>query len=114
MRRMRPRLPIVGDQPINVRFQREIFQSGHDVFAATCGADALAFSATEPPGPVRAAVEALAVPHSAADVPGGLVSISIGLASITPHHEHAMNLTLAADLAPYQAKQEGRGRVKPT
>lgn len=62
-----------------------------------------------------AAVEALAIPHSASDVPGGLVSISIGLASITPHHEHVMeNLTLAADQALYQAKQEGRGRVKST
>jgi diguanylate cyclase (GGDEF)-like protein len=62
-----------------------------------------------------AAVRALAIPHAASDVPGGLVSISIGLASVTPHHEHIMeNLTLAADQALYRAKQDGRGRIKST
>jgi diguanylate cyclase (GGDEF)-like protein len=61
------------------------------------------------------AVRALALSHAVSDVPGGLVSISIGLTSVTPHHEHIMeNLTLAADQALYRAKQEGRGRVKST
>lgn len=59
------------------------------------------------------AVHALAIPHIASEVPGAMVSISIGLASITPNQERFMeNLTLAADQALYQAKQEGRNRVK--
>ncbi len=62
-----------------------------------------------------AAICALAIPHTTSDVAGGVVSISIGLASVTPHHEFIMeNLSLAADQMLYQAKQEGRGRVKAT
>ena len=60
-------------------------------------------------------VKRLAIAHAKSDVPGGVVSISIGIASVTPHHEHIMeNLTLAADQMLYQAKQEGRGRAKAT
>ncbi len=60
-----------------------------------------------------AAVRALALPHTKSDVAGGIVSISVGLASVTPHHEHIMeNLTLAADQMLYQAKQDGRNRAK--
>ncbi len=64
-------------------------------------------------GELLAAVRTLSIAHATSDVPGGVVSISIGLASVTPHHEHIMeNLTLAADQRLYHAKQEGRNRVK--
>ena len=45
----RPRLLIVDDQPLNIRFFHEIFRADHDVFLATSGADALAFCETTLP-----------------------------------------------------------------
>ena len=46
---VRPKLLIVDDQPINIRFLHEIFQADHDVFVATSGEDALAFCAGDLP-----------------------------------------------------------------
>ena len=58
---------------------------------------------------VRAAVAALAVPH--ADNPGGVVSISVGVAAGAPTGSTATELLAAADAALYEAKGAGRNRV---
>lgn len=62
-----------------------------------------------------AEVRRRALPHANSDVPGSVVSISIGVASVIPIHESDMeSLTLAADQMLYQAKQDGRARFKAT
>jgi diguanylate cyclase (GGDEF)-like protein len=45
----RPRLLIVDDQPLNIRLLNQVFQGECEVFAATSGADALAFCQTQLP-----------------------------------------------------------------
>lgn len=45
----RPRLLVVDDQPINIQLLYQIFQADHEVFAATDGAEALAFCRETPP-----------------------------------------------------------------
>jgi len=58
------------------------------------------------------AVRELAIAHATTDVPYGIVTISIGVACVTPHHEYAMkDLIAAADGMLYQAKQQGRARI---
>ncbi|WP_458524627.1 diguanylate cyclase domain-containing protein [Onishia taeanensis] len=58
---------------------------------------------------LRAAIEALAVPHS-----GRVVTISAGVALSTPAHRlNPQRLIEAADQALYAAKKAGRNRVIP-
>jgi diguanylate cyclase (GGDEF)-like protein len=59
---------------------------------------------------VRAAVEALAIPHSEKE--GGIVTVSIGVASMFPERSlKSGELVERADKALYQAKDGGRNRV---
>lgn len=58
----------------------------------------------------RAAVANLAIPH--ADFPLGIVTVSVGVASMAPKtNEKTAQLIAMADDALYQAKENGRNRV---
>jgi diguanylate cyclase (GGDEF)-like protein len=58
----------------------------------------------------RRAIEDLTIPH--AEAPGGLVTISIGVAALLPEEgQAASNLVEAADRALYAAKRRGRNTV---
>ncbi|MEO7107509.1 MAG: diguanylate cyclase, partial [Rhodoferax sp.] len=60
---------------------------------------------------IRAAVQALGLPHAKATV-AGVVTISIGVASCVPQQgQSSASLIQAADAALYQAKNQGRNRV---
>lgn len=60
---------------------------------------------------IRAACEALAIPHPAAPV-GEVITLSLGVASCVPSEQaSAESLFALADAALYRAKQEGRNRV---
>lgn len=60
---------------------------------------------------IRAAVQALGLPHAKASV-AGVVTISIGVASCVPQQgQNSASLVHAADAALYQAKDQGRNKV---
>lgn len=60
---------------------------------------------------MRVRVEALNISHAASNV-ADHVTISLGVASLVPHHSRELDeLQVAADKALYQAKHEGRNRV---
>lgn len=60
---------------------------------------------------IRAAVQALGLPHAKAKV-AGVVTISIGVASCVPQQgQSSASLVQAADAAMYQAKNQGRNKV---
>ena len=78
---------------------------------------AILLPATDPPGAlivaerIRAAVEALALPHAQSDI-AGHVTVSVGAASlVVPLHGEPTQLVGLADQALYRAKQLGRNRV---
>ena len=59
---------------------------------------------------IRAAVEALGIPHRAAPV-GAVVTISIGGVSVARPDPEGHGVLAAADAALYRAKREGRNRA---
>lgn len=60
---------------------------------------------------IRAACQALAIPHPASTT-GPVITVSLGVASCIPADEMAPeSLIASADAALYRAKQEGRNRV---
>lgn len=64
---------------------------------------------------IRAAIEGLRLPHEGNPEGGGWVTASIGIATALARHGGTMrmpeSLLLAADIALYRAKNEGRNRV---
>lgn len=58
---------------------------------------------------LRASVEALALPHAGS--PSGVVTISLGAASMIPADEDLAELIARADAQLYEAKRGGRNRV---
>ena len=58
---------------------------------------------------VRTNVRALELPYP--ESPGGVVTVSVGVASMRPRDADASAIVSAADRALYQAKREGRDRV---
>ena len=59
---------------------------------------------------LRAGIEVLAIPNQ--DAPLGLLTASVGVAAMLPGLDQTPEgLIEAADLALYQAKNEGRNRV---
>ena len=60
---------------------------------------------------IRKAVEELRIPHEASD-PGGIVTVSVGVAATsTGHPTNADEVLKQADAALYRAKKAGRNRV---
>ena len=60
---------------------------------------------------LRQAVERLAIPHEA-QKPGGVVTVSCGLAALSPRESKTIEeLLKEADVALYQAKERGKNRV---
>lgn len=60
---------------------------------------------------MRAMIEALAIPHPTS--PGGVVTVSIGVASVVPRQQASIDqLVQAADRALYQAKSAGRNCIR--
>ncbi|HIK14081.1 MAG TPA: GGDEF domain-containing protein [Leptolyngbyaceae cyanobacterium M33_DOE_097] len=58
---------------------------------------------------IQQAVKALEIPHACSDASSAIVSISLGVASVTPTNaETAKQLIARADRALYAAKQQGR------
>jgi PleD family two-component response regulator len=55
----------------------------------------------------------LRIPHQKSEVPGGIVTISVGVAVAVPTPQGAAaDLVLGADRSMYAAKDAGRGQVK--
>jgi diguanylate cyclase (GGDEF)-like protein len=60
---------------------------------------------------LRRAVEELAIPHEASK-PGGIVTVSCGLAALSPGEKKSVEeLLKEADEALYQAKEAGKNKV---
>jgi len=60
---------------------------------------------------IRSAVEALCIPHEGN--PHGVVTVSIGCATVTPGGDSSFDCVMqAADAALYQAKHAGRNRIE--
>lgn len=82
---------------------------GEEFVVLVPGADAAA--AMRVAEGIRAACEALAIPHPAAPV-GTVITLSLGVAACVPSEQaSAESLFAMADAALYRAKQEGRNRV---
>ncbi len=60
---------------------------------------------------LRAAVAALAIPHRRSPVPAGVITISIGVATLGGRDDDADALVARADAALYRAKNAGRNTV---
>lgn len=93
-----------------VRTTDVVARIGGDEFAVLMPGSGLA-AAADLAERLRAAVEALAIPHAA--LPGGLATVSIGAAACTPEPELTRaDLFVAADIVLYEAKNGGRNRVR--
>lgn len=98
---------------------KEGLTRSHDLLARYGGEEFVAILTDTPLEGARAkavelldAIRKLAIAHEASEVAGAIVTVSIGVASVTPHHEHAVkDLVSTADAMLYQAKQEGRARI---
>jgi diguanylate cyclase (GGDEF)-like protein len=59
------------------------------------------------------AIRNLKIAHQKTEVPGGIVTISLGVAAVVPAAgDHGASLILSADRSLYLAKGAGRGQVK--
>jgi diguanylate cyclase (GGDEF)-like protein len=62
---------------------------------------------------LEAAIRALEIPHEKTEVPGGIVTISLGVAAATPVElDDFSKLVLCADRSLYMAKNNGRAQVR--
>jgi diguanylate cyclase (GGDEF)-like protein len=62
---------------------------------------------------LESAIRALGIPHEKSEVPGGVVTISLGVAEATPTiRGNFADLVLGADRSLYLAKSAGRAQVK--
>lgn len=59
---------------------------------------------------IRENVRSLSIPHKASDV-SDFVSLSMGINTVIPRDELPENFVKQADLALYQAKEQGRDRI---
>ncbi|MBF0296095.1 MAG: diguanylate cyclase [Magnetococcales bacterium] len=62
---------------------------------------------------IQQRMAALAIPHAKSDLPGGCVTLSIGVVSMMPvKGREPESLVAAADLELYAAKKNGRNRIE--
>jgi PleD family two-component response regulator len=98
---------VAGALAGGVRAGDRLYRYGGEEFALLLAEQSLE-AATEVAERVRAAVEALRIPHPG----GGVVTVSAGVAATAGTACAPDKLLAAADVALYAAKQAGRNRVR--